>query len=101
MATLRSCFFAYNHEISGANMDEEVKIVRVKRIDLDYEFNVCENCAKGLLASNNFILAGDEVPVSVEDISDEALAVSFEEILNESPTEERVNVEDDGGEGNN
>ena len=93
MATLRSCFFAYNHEISGANMDEEVKIVRVKRIDLDYEINVCENCAKGLLASNNFVLVDDEVSVDVS----EEVATSLEEILGE----ERTDAENDGGEGNN
>jgi hypothetical protein len=37
MATLRDCFFAYSHEVAGANLDEEVKVVRVKRTDLDFE----------------------------------------------------------------
>jgi hypothetical protein len=37
MATLRSCFFAYTHQMAGANLDEEVKVVRVKRTDLDFE----------------------------------------------------------------
>jgi hypothetical protein len=37
MATLRDCFFVYSHEVAGANLDEEVKVVRVKRTDLDFE----------------------------------------------------------------
>jgi hypothetical protein len=96
MATLRDCFFAYTHEMAGANLDDEVKVVRLKRVDTDVEVVVCEACAGGLLSTGNFVV--------VEEFRDDTgkmesvEPVALQELLDEGTTVE--DVSDDSGEGN-
>jgi hypothetical protein len=82
MATLRDCFFAYQHESAGADMDAEVKIVRVKRVDLDFELQVCEACAVGLLEYGQFALVEEVVEPKAEEP-----VVSIQELLEEGTDE--------------
>jgi hypothetical protein len=95
MATLRDCFFAYTHEMSGANLDDEVKVVRLKRVDTGYEVVVCEACAGGLLSTGNFVVV-EEVPAQHPEES-RIEPVALQELLDEGTTSEDVS---DGGEGN-
>jgi hypothetical protein len=96
MPTLRDCFFSYQHEAAGANVDAEVKIVKVKRVDLDFEMQVCEVCAEGLLASGQFVLV-EEVPEPEPSTQVEESVVSLQELI-----EERTEVDNaEEGEGNN
>jgi hypothetical protein len=76
MATLRDCFFAYQHESAGADLNAEVKIVRVKRVDLDFELQVCEACAAGLLEYGQFALVEEVAEPQVEEP-----VVSLQELL--------------------
>jgi len=101
MGTLRDCAFAYVHEVAGHNMDEEVKIVTLKRTDLDFTLQVCESCAAGLIAAGSFVVASDEsqevVTVSEELVSEAAAAL--EEIIAEERGDEGSN--EGNGEGDN
>ena len=96
MATLRSCFFAYTHQMAGANLDEEVNIVRLKRVDTDVEVIVCEACARGLLSTGNFVV----VEESRDDMgkTESIEPVALQDLLDEGTTVEDVG--DDDGEGN-
>ena len=96
MATLRSCFFAYTHQVAGANLDEEVNIVRLKRVDTDVEVIVCEACARGLLSTGNFVV----VEESRDDMgkTESIEPVALQDLLDEGTTVEDVG--DDDGEGN-
>jgi len=97
MATLRDCFFSYQHEAAGADMDAEVKLVKVKRADLDFEMKVCEICAAGLLSSGQFVLV-EETHEPVTELEVEEPTVSLQELIEER-TEE--NAEEGEGEGDN
>jgi hypothetical protein len=97
MATLRDCFFAYTHEMAGANLDEEVKIVRLKRVDADVEVRVCEACAGGLLSTGNFVVV-EETPAQPAVEESHIEPVALQDLLDEGTTVE--DVSDDGGEGN-
>jgi hypothetical protein len=96
MATLRDCFFAYTHEMAGANLDEEVKVVRLKRVDTDVEVVVCEVCAGGLLSTGNFVVVEEfhDNMGKIESVE----PVALQDLLDEGTTVE--DVSDDGGEGN-
>jgi hypothetical protein len=82
MATLRDCFFAHQHESAGADMGAEVKIVKVKRVDLDFELQVCEACAAGLLEYGQFALVEEVVEPQAEEP-----VVSLQELLEEGTDE--------------
>jgi hypothetical protein len=96
MATLRDCFFAYTHQMAGANLDEEVNIVRLKRVDTDVEVRVCEACARGLLSTGNFVV----VEESRDDMGkiESIEPVALQDLLDEGTTVEDVGNDD--GEGN-
>jgi hypothetical protein len=96
MATLRSCFFAYTHQMAGANLDEEVSIVRLKRVDTGVEVRVCEACAGGLLSTGNFVVV--EEFRDNTDMVERIEPVALQDLLDEGTTDE--DVSDDGGEGN-
>ncbi len=97
MTTLRDCFFAYTHEMAGANLDEGVKIVRLKRVDTDVEVRVCEACARELLSTGNFVVV-EEVPAQHAAEESRIEPVALQDLLDEGTTAE--DVSDDGGEGN-
>jgi hypothetical protein len=95
MATLRDCFFAYHHETAGANLDDEVKVVRLKRVDTGVEIVVCEACAGGLLPTGNFVVVEETPAQHVEESHIEPVAL--QDLLDEGATTE--DVSSDGGEG--
>jgi hypothetical protein len=95
MATLRDCYFSYQHEAAGADMDAEVKIVKVKRVDLDFEMQVCEKCAAGLLSSGQFALVEEVLEPAAEVVAEEPV-VSLQQLIEEGT---EANAEE--GEGGN
>jgi hypothetical protein len=95
MATLRDCHFSYHHEAAGVDMDAEVKIVKVKRVDLDFEMQVCETCAAGLLSSEQFVLVEETPEPAVEVVAEEPV-VPLQQLIEEGA---EVNAEE--GEGDN
>ena len=97
MPTLRDCFFSYQHEAAGANMDAEVKLVKVRRVDLDFEMQVCEVCAAGLLSSKQFVLV-EETHEPVTELKIEEPTVSLQELIEEGT---EANAEKGKGEGDN
>jgi len=97
MPTLRDCFFSYQHEAAGANMDAEVKLVKVRRVDLDFEMQVCEICAAGLLSSEQFVLV-EETHEPVTELEIEEPTVSLQELIEEGT---EANAEEREGEGDN
>jgi len=96
MPTLRNCFFSYQHEAAGANMDAEVKLVKVRRVDLDFEMQVCEICAAGLLSSGQFVLVEETPEPAAEVVVAEEPIVSLQELIEEGT---EANAEE--GEGDN
>jgi hypothetical protein len=97
MATLRDCYFAYYHEVTGADMNAEVRLIKVKRTDIDFETQVCEACAQGLLASGQFVLVAEE-PHHDEPNVTEIPAVSLQDLLEEGvEANAEGNEEGDGG----
>jgi hypothetical protein len=97
MPTLRDCHFSYQHEIAGADMDAEVKIVKVRRVDLDFEMQVCEICAAGLLSSGQFVLV-EETAEPVAEVVAEEPVVSLQQLIEEGT---EANAEKGEGEGDN
>jgi hypothetical protein len=97
MATLRDCHFSYQHEVAGADMDAEAKIVKVRRVDVDFEMQVCEVCAAGLLSSGQFVLV-EETPEPAAEIVAEEPIVSLQQLIEEGA---EVNAEEGEGEGDN
>jgi hypothetical protein len=95
MPTLRDCHFSYQHEAAGANMDAEVKIVKVRRVDLDFEMQVCEICAAGLLSSGQFVLVEETVEPATEVRAEESV-VSLQQLIEEGT---EANAEEGEGEG--
>jgi len=98
MPTLRDCFFSYQHEAAGANMDAEVKLVKVRRVDLDFEMQVCEICAAGLLSSGQFVLVEETSESAAEVVVAEEPIVSLQELIEEGT---EANAEEGEGEGDN
>jgi hypothetical protein len=82
--------------MAGANLDEEVNIVRLKRVDTDVEVRVCEACARGLLSTGNFVVLEEfhDTIGKIESVE----PVALQDLLDEGTTVE--DVSDDGGEGN-
>jgi hypothetical protein len=97
MPTLRDCYFSYQHEAAGADMDAEVKLVKVKRVDLDFELQVCEICAGGLLSSGQFVLIEETVEPAAEVAAEESI-VSLQQLIEEGT---EANAEEGEGEGDN
>jgi hypothetical protein len=95
MPTLRDCHFSYQHEVAGADMDAEVKIVKVRRVDLDFEMQVCETCAAGLLSSGQFVLV-EETAEFAPEVKAEESVVSLQQLIEEGT---EANAEE--GEGDN
>ena len=98
MPTLRNCFFSYQHEAAGANMDAEVKLVKVRRVDLDFEMQVCEICAAGLLSSGQFVLVEETPEPAAEVVVAEEPIVSLQELIEEGT---EANAEEGEGERDN
>jgi hypothetical protein len=97
MPTLRDCHFSYQHEVAGADMDAEVKIVKVRRVDLDFEMQVCEICAAGLLSSGQFVLV-EETAEPAPEVRAEESVVSLQQLIEEGT---EANAEEGEGEGDN
>jgi hypothetical protein len=97
MATLRDCHFSYQHEAAGVDMGAEVKIVKVKRVDLDFEMQVCETCAAGLLSSGQFVLV-EETPEPAAEVVVEEPVISLQQLIEGG---DEVNAEEAEGEGDN
>jgi len=97
MAMLRDCYFSYQHEVAGVDMDAEVNIVKVKRVDLDFEMQVCETCAAGLLSSGQFVLV-EEIPEPAAEVVAEEPVVSLQQLIEEGA---EANAEEAEGEGDN
>ncbi len=95
MPALRDCYFSYQHEAAGADMNAEVKVVKVKRVDLDFEIQVCETCAAGLLSSGQFALVEETSEPLV--VAEEPV-VSLQQLIEEGA---EVNAEEGEGEGDN
>jgi len=98
MTKLRDCYFSYQHEAAGANMDAEVKLVKVRRVDLDFEMGVCEICAAGLLSSGQFVLVEETPEPAAEVVVAEEPIVSLQELIEEGT---EANAEEGEGEGDN
>jgi hypothetical protein len=96
MPTLRDCYFHYQHEVAGADMDAEVKLVKVRRVDLDFEIQVCEVCAAGLLPSGQWVMLVEEITEPEPEI--EEPTVSLQELIEERT---EANAEEGEGEGDN
>jgi hypothetical protein len=97
MPTLRDCYFSYQHEAAGVDMDAEVKLIKVRRVDLDFEMNVCETCAAGLLSSGQFVLVEESVEPAAEVTAEESV-VSLQQLIEEGA---RTHAEEGEGEGDN
>lgn len=98
MPTVRDCFFSYQHEAAGVDMDAEVKLVKVRRADLDFEMQVCEICAAGLLSSGQFVLVEETHEPAAELLEVEEPVVSLQELIEEGT---EANAEEGEGEGDN
>jgi hypothetical protein len=98
MPTLRDCYFSYQHEAAGADMQNaEVKLIKVRRVDLGFEMNVCETCAAGLLSSGQFALVEETAEPAAEVAAEESV-VSLQQLIEEGT---EANAEEGEGEGNN
>jgi hypothetical protein len=98
MPTLRDCYFSYQHEVAGCDMDAEVsQIVKVRRVDLDFEMQVCEACAAGLLSTGQFVLVEETSEPAAEVVTEEPV-VSLQELIEEGT---EANAEEGEGEGDN
>ncbi len=97
MATLQDCYFSYQHEAAGVDMDAEVKVVKVRRVDVDFEMQVCEICAAGLLSSGQFVLVEETAEHAAEVVAENPV-VPLQQLIEEGA---EANAEEGEGEGDN